>query len=165
MSTPLTPESYIASSSGNEDAHQTALFMWIALNAQQYPKLTLAFAIPNGGQRHKATAAKLKATGVKKGVPDLLLPVARHGLHGLFIELKRPASQGKRKGATADEQDAWIAKLRGERYGACTCYGWEQARDVLLQWIYTCEENNQQAAENVVEFACRHESVRIEKRY
>ena len=35
------------------------------------------FHIPNGGSRHKAEAARLKAQGVKAGVPDLCIPVAR----------------------------------------------------------------------------------------
>ena len=35
------------------------------------------FRIPNGGSRHPAEAARLKAQGVKAGVPDLCIPVAR----------------------------------------------------------------------------------------
>lgn len=44
--------------------------------------------VPNGGYRHPAEAAKLKKMGVKKGVPDLFLPVPNDLYHGLFIELK-----------------------------------------------------------------------------
>ena len=35
------------------------------------------FHIPGGGSRHPAEAARLKAQGVKAGVPDLCIPVAR----------------------------------------------------------------------------------------
>ena len=52
-----------------------------------YPKGTI-FAIPNGGARNVVTAAKLKAEGVLAGVPDLCVPMARCGFHGLYIELK-----------------------------------------------------------------------------
>ncbi len=44
--------------------------------------------MPNGGKRDKATAAVLKRQGVKAGVPDIMLPAARAGYHGLYIELK-----------------------------------------------------------------------------
>ena len=52
------------------------------------------FHIPNGGYRNKAEAAHLKAQGVRPGVPDLCVPVARHGYHGLYIEMKRRRTAG-----------------------------------------------------------------------
>jgi endo-beta-N-acetylglucosaminidase D len=52
------------------------------------PELVWLFAIPNGGDRNIAVAGNLKAEGVKSGVADLLLPVARYGYHGFFIEMK-----------------------------------------------------------------------------
>lgn len=71
---------------------------------------SLIFAIPNGGHRHPAVAAKLKAEGVKAGVLDLLLPVARQGYHGYFVELKC----GDNK--PSQDQLAWIRNLRAEGY-------------------------------------------------
>ena len=46
------------------------------------------FAIPNGGQRHPATARRLKREGVLPGIPDLFLAVPRLHYGGLFIEVK-----------------------------------------------------------------------------
>ena len=43
------------------------------------------FHIPNGGSRNVKAAKNLKRQGVKAGVPDLFVPVARRGCHGLFI--------------------------------------------------------------------------------
>lgn len=47
----------------------------------------LLFAVPNGGFRNKAEAAKMTATGTKAGAPDLVLL-----LNGKFIgiEVKTP---------------------------------------------------------------------------
>lgn len=70
----------------------------------------MIFAIPNGGQRHPAVAAKLKAEGVRAGVPDLFLPVARQGYHGLFIELKCGGHK------PSEAQLTWIRNLRAEGY-------------------------------------------------
>jgi hypothetical protein len=103
-------------------------------------------AIPLGGKRNAATAARLKAEGARAGVPDIFLPVARHGCHGLWIELKRSkttklsAKTGrtivdKSEGKAQDHQTKWIADLQAEGYGACVCVGWEEARDVLIQYL------------------------------
>jgi|GEM_PF-5137145 len=49
----------------------------------------MGITCPNGGRRNKAEAAKLKAMGVRKGIPDLFLPIPRQGYHGLYIETKK----------------------------------------------------------------------------
>jgi len=45
----------------------------------------LLFAIPNGGHRHPAVASKLKAEGVRAGIPDLCLILKNRVA---FIEMK-----------------------------------------------------------------------------
>ena len=72
-----------------EHQEQVALIHWAKMRSATLPELGLLFAIPNGGERHLFVAKKLKAEGVKPGTPDLCLPVARGGYHGLFIEMKR----------------------------------------------------------------------------
>ena len=75
------------------------------------------YHIPNGGSRNKAEAARLKGQGVKAGVPDLCIPVARGGYHSLYIEMK----YGKNK-PTA-KQVEWIGLLRAQGMCAYVCYG------------------------------------------
>lgn len=117
-----------------ESDHQIALFEWAAM--VPLPELRLLYANANGGARHKATAGRLKAEGVKPGVPDLCLPVARHGYHGLYIELKRPKEgPGTRAGKTSDDQDAWIAALTAEGYRAVVCYGWVEASEEIMRYL------------------------------
>jgi len=48
----------------------------------------LLFAIPNGGHRHITVASKMKAEGVRRGVPDYMLAIPKNGKPGMFIELK-----------------------------------------------------------------------------
>lgn len=93
------------------------------------PALRMLYAVPNGGDRNKAVAGKMKAEGVKSGVPDYCLPVARGGFHGLYIELKSLT------GYASAEQKNWIEALRTEGYRAEVCRGWEQAWAVLREYL------------------------------
>lgn len=52
-----------------EDSLQASIVAWIRLCAPQ----CICAAIPNGGRRDRREAAKLKATGVLAGMPDLLV--------------------------------------------------------------------------------------------
>lgn len=113
-----------------EGEEQARLFSWCRMSEGKYPELGLLFHIPNGGSRSKSEAGRFKAEGVKAGVPDLLLPVARGDKHGLFIELKRQAG-----GRVRPEQKVWLEKLREQGYEAVVCRGWEGAAEALLKYL------------------------------
>lgn len=106
------------------------LFSWAAMQSGKYPELNLLYHVPNGGSRHKAEAGRLRAEGVKAGVPDLCLPVARGQYHGLYIELKR-----QRGGRTSDHQSEWLDALSAQGYKAALCYGWEQAAGTIIEYL------------------------------
>jgi hypothetical protein len=112
-----------------EHTEQCAVVQWANMNLKKYPELGLLFAIPNGGQRNKITAANLKKEGVKAGVPDLCLPVARAGWHGLYIELKAG------KNTATPEQLFWIGQLRKQGYVAVVERGWERARQTIEDYL------------------------------
>lgn len=112
-----------------EDDEQIALFQWAELAQRRYPELALLHHIPNGGQRHPATAARLKKMGVKRGVPDICLPAARGGYAGLYIELKVGRNTPSRA------QKYWLDELTQNGYRAVVCRGAEEARDEILQYI------------------------------
>ena len=105
-----------------EHSEQVALFGWAKANEPRHLQLGLMFAIPNGGKRHIVTGKKLKAEGVKSGVPDIFLGVPKNGKHGLFIELK----VGKNK--PSKNQLWWIHSLRAEGYAVGVCWGFEEAK-------------------------------------
>lgn len=121
----ITPEQL--AKVGTEAAHQCALMCWIALTA--IPELKLLFAIPNGEQRSAVTGARLKAQGVKRGIPDLFLPVMRNGKGGLWIELKKVG------GVVSDDQQWWLEQLALKGYATRVCFGWEEARHALLEYL------------------------------
>jgi hypothetical protein len=113
----------------SEHAEQAALIQWAELVQAHTPELGLLFAIPNGGQRHAAVAAAMKREGVKRGVPDLCLPVARSGKHGLYIEFK--AGDGK----LSAHQKRWRDLLIAQGYGVEVVYSFEQAKDLLVAYL------------------------------
>lgn len=114
-----------------EHAHQTALFCWAALPDQQraYPELSLMFAIPNGGERNKIVAGNLKAEGVKAGVLDIFVPVARGGFHGLFIEMKVKPN----KPTTEQKEFQSAVELQG--YATSVCYSWVEAAMCIERYM------------------------------
>ena len=119
----------------SEEDEQAAVMEWTVLMEKQLPELRLLFHIANGGERHPAVAQKLKKAGVKKGVPDLFLPVARGGFHGLWIEMKR-----KKGGRVSDEQKQWIADLEGEMYRCFVAHGAEEACGELFRYLTEAEQ-------------------------
>ncbi len=129
----ITPEQL--ANSGSEEAHQKALFCWAALNFETYPELRYMFHVPNGGFRNKSEAATLRAMGVKKGVPDIWLPIKRGQYSGLVTELKKPGKDGKAGGRTEPQQKEWIAFLKTQGYGAMVAIGWEQAREGIISYL------------------------------
>lgn len=114
-----------------EGGAQEMLFRWITYQLDEYPELALLYHIPNGGKRDAKTATILKRQGVKAGVPDLHLPVARGGYHGLYIELKVGDN------TTTKKQKDWIRELNKQGYLAVVCYGWDEAAKQLLDYLET----------------------------
>lgn len=113
-----------------EDQEQAALMQWARTMEGRWPELADLHAIPNGGLRSKATAARLKATGVKPGVPDLHLPVARQGCHGLYIEMKR-----RHGGRISPDQLRWMEELTRQGHRCAVCRGWEEAKRVIEEYL------------------------------
>lgn len=129
------------------------------------PQLKYLFAIHNQGHGDAIHGAKAVAEGLKKGVPDISLCVTIGGSShdtflqsspilgfngrflyaGLYIELKRKQvlTDGKRKaliqarsaGKASTEQEDWQSFLRQQGYVCEICYGFEEARDLILRYL------------------------------
>jgi hypothetical protein len=112
----------------SEHDEQVTIFRWASIAQHQYPGLELLFAIPNGGHRYKAVAGKLKAEGVKSGVPDMCLPIAKKGYNALYIELKK-----KTGGRVTGHQRWWLSALERAGSKAVVCRGADEAIE-LISW-------------------------------
>lgn len=99
---PKQPKRTAAKVWTSERHFMAAVFEAIKWDALHSPEFAQLFHIPNENSH--------KQPGVRGGIPDLFLPVARGGKNGLFIELK--VSSGKLSGV---QQDA-IRDLRLNGY-------------------------------------------------
>lgn len=129
-----------------EYEEQVELFAWADRMVLELPELDLLFATINGakmpygknrnGQRFSKEAMRQKKAGLKNGVPDLILACPSKVNHawksGLFIELKRAK---KSLSVVSDEQKQWIEKLTARGYLAVICYGAEEAKAVILDYL------------------------------
>lgn len=95
-----------------------------------YPKqANLLFAIPNGGDRHIATAVKLKREGVLAGVSDLFLMMPAGDYHGLFLEMKAKG------GRVSEAQKAFIQSALAMGYDAKVAFGFSEAQIVIQNYL------------------------------
>ncbi len=116
----------------SESVEQQNLFRWAAVSAAaRWPKeMRMLYHVPNEGKRSKANGARLKSEGLRAGVPDINLDVARGEYHGLRIEMKR--RRGER---VSPEQAAWLEALREQGYAAIVARGWEEAADAIEKYL------------------------------
>jgi hypothetical protein len=103
---------------------QAAFVQW--LGTQRIPGLDTAHAIPNGGARHPAVGAKLKAEGVKAGALDWQWPSPRGGFTGLAIEFKAG------DGVPSKEQRERIGALQRDGWCVVLCWDWTAAARTVL---------------------------------
>ena len=109
----------------SEDQEQMLFVQFMRRNHPEHR----VFAIPNGGRRSPSEAAKLKATGVSKGVPDLMLPSLK-----LFIEMKR-----LKGGVVSEEQKEWMEYLSDNGYFAEVARGCDEAIEIVKKSILVRE--------------------------
>ncbi|MFT9055120.1 MAG: VRR-NUC domain-containing protein [Ethanoligenens sp.] len=116
----------------SEATEQITVVSWCRQAAETVPALRalrLLYHVPNGGKRNKLEAANLKQEGVKAGVPDLVLPVARGAYIGLYIEMKYGDNR------ESENQIDWLTGLQSEGHFVCVCYSARLALDVIERYI------------------------------
>lgn len=108
---------------------QASIIAECDLRANQDPRWRLLLAIPNGQYRK----GQRMEPGLRAGVPDLFLPVARDktthhdAFHGLWLELK----VGRNRPSEAQER--WLATLDEQGYCTCVVRSADMAIE-LLDW-------------------------------
>ena len=117
-----------------EDDECKALWQW----AQLIPELKASlYHIPNGGRRNLLEAARMKSHGVRAGVSDYHLPIARGSYIGLWVEMKAPRSH---KSVVSDSQKVWLELMKSNAHATFVCYGWHEAKAVF-EWYLSLPES------------------------
>lgn len=116
----------------SEHDEQRSLIEWAKLMESRTPELRLLFAIPNGANKSPAAARRFKKEGLRSGVPDLCLPIARGSYHGLFLEMKREAAPPS---TVTPAQLAWRNALREQGYRAEIAFGALDGIRVIQQYL------------------------------
>lgn len=131
-----------------ESVLQIQVFAWAAAMEHRWPELALLHAIPNSGgftgnyRQNMLRVLAMKKQGVKPGVPDIHLPVARGGFTGFYGEMKRiilhpTKTKGVRqeRTRTTPEQDAWAERLREQGHYVCTAWIAEEMQAELERYL------------------------------
>lgn len=88
------------------------------------PELARLHHSPNGGRRDGCTGAQMVALGVKRGWPDLVMPLPGGGC---AIEMKRADGTGR----VSTEQADWLSWFTACGWRAVVCTSADDARAVL----------------------------------
>jgi len=109
---------------------QSAFIEWVRYAEKQDDRLSLIFAVPNGGKRSPITGAIMKREGVKAGVPDIIFPLKTDAFNGLAIEFKTP-----KKGRTSDAQVDYMALLVKYGWRVVKCTDAEAAINIVKDYL------------------------------
>lgn len=110
----------------SEHIHQATFVNWFKL---QYPK-AIIFAIPNGELRAISVANRLKAEGVKSGIPDLCC-IFPNGVI-IWVEMKK-----EKGGTVSEEQKAVHEQFEAMGQAVIIGKGWEDAKEKLQSHLKT----------------------------
>lgn len=111
-----------------EASLQRACVRWF--NLAHHDLYGLLYSSLNGIHTTAAQAQMAKAEGMIAGVADLTLSVARHGYHGLFIEMKN----GK-AGTQSEAQKRWQDKVEAQGYRYAICRTFQDFHDTIEQYL------------------------------
>lgn len=110
--------------------HIQTRFMVMCVDHEfEYPDLRFIFAVPNGGMRQRQTAIILKDEGVKRGVPDVCLPIPRGGFHGWWCEFKYSRNK------PSEVQEDFIAFLRLQGFYVLVSWSASEAIKDLIAYL------------------------------
>lgn len=87
------------------------------------------YHIANEGKRTYYTGTLLKRMGMRRGVPDLCVPLPKGKFHGFYIEMK------SRKGKATNEQISWLKRLKDNGYATAICHGADEAINLINKYL------------------------------
>ncbi len=138
--------------SQQEHNEQTGFFQWTELHEKYHPGLSRFFAVPNGGERVAKVDAKgrrfslegkrLKAAGLRPGIPDVFNLTQGEGTEneqpyeyrGLIFEFKSDT------GRLSPEQKDWCEYFREQGFRVEVPRSWVEAALITIEYFGLPEE-------------------------
>jgi VRR-NUC domain len=120
-----------------EHEEQAALFQEVGYHLNEYPELIWLHSNPNGAalmrsnpkQRFSRQAQKLSEEGMKRGILDISLEVARGGYFGFWLEMKRKGEKLRK------EQREFSAFLEEHGYFVGLAFSAEEAWKIIEAYM------------------------------
>ena len=106
-----------------ETQEQITVASWLRVNN------ILFYHVPNEAKRSIGLARIEIAMGLQSGVPDICIPIARKGFHGLYIEMK------SLKGKATENQLKWLKNLKEQGYQCYVCKGADIAIKAIQDYL------------------------------
>lgn len=114
---------------GPEELQQIAFFDYCRLVSAQHSAWRLAYHIPNESKASIQRRITLARAGLKKGMPDIHIPVANEKYHSLFIEMKVKPNKA------SPHQVEMMCDLIAQGNYACICWSASEAIEVVAKYI------------------------------
>lgn len=113
----------------SEDSELITVFQFIDLMANSDPRYEAIFHVANERKCSYITGRILKKKGVRAGVPDIIIPIASSGYHGLWIELKVKPNR------LTPDQSRFIDLLIALGHCARVCWSATEAIELIKEYI------------------------------
>jgi hypothetical protein len=114
----------------SEYKEQVAVFKWAAAHEYRWPCLALLFGSLMGTKLPPKYLNKAIKAGMRKGKPDINLPVTMGGYCGLWIELKKMGG-----GKPSKDQEKTLKMLAGAGNAVYVCRGSTAAIRVIEDYL------------------------------
>ena len=113
---------------------QSEYFKILTWNESKYPELKYIFAIPNGGKRSIGVAVKMKRERVRRGVPDIFIPIPKMDnllciISGKWLETKTDI------GKQSKEQKEYQKFLLDKGYNYALCRSVDELLDETENYL------------------------------
>lgn len=104
-----------------EREEQAEVFRWAREQERRIPELAYLFGTFNAGKRRGRGIGMAVSTGLKPGVPDVVLPIPNARAVGLAIEMKVTGNH------PTDDQTRWLEALESFGWEVHVCYSAREA--------------------------------------
>ena len=114
---------------GAEEIQMMVFFDYCRAMSHMHPAYGMAFHIPNERKASIQRRVALKRAGLKKGVPDICVPVPNEKYHALYIEMKVKPNK------PSPEQLELLSQLNSQGNYAILCWSASAAMEILDNYI------------------------------